>query len=121
MSLPTQNYLPSETVSILRLDTSRGVLEIPLHRMVSDAEPLTWYDFEIGGRRWRYTVRGVSVPFEVCYLFDFGLRGNERSAFFPIAPEHAADSRYPEEQQVYAQIVEMHRAEMQQRGYDVEP
>lgn len=77
-------------------------------------DDMTWVSFEYNGRRYRFSVRGSELPFEVCYLHDFGLRGNERQAWFTVAPEQAVNPRFFEEQ-LYPQLVRLHASELARR------
>lgn len=74
-------------------------------------ETVTFATVEYHGRRFRFAVRGASVPFEVSYLYEFGEPDQLPHAWFPIAPERAVRPEVLQEY-LYPQLVELHAATM---------
>ena len=80
---------------------------IPLH-----GESVTFVTAEYEGRRFRFSIRGEELLYEVSYSHEFDSAEGSRRAWFPIAPERAANPETLQEY-LYPQLVAIHEAALQ--------
>lgn len=97
--------------------TSDKASQLPVTVIELEDDDCTYVSLEYAGARHRFAITGGELPFQVTYLHDFGLRGRERTAWFDIAPQHAAEPRFFE-QHLYPQLVRLRLAELQRRQPD---